>query len=393
MGPIATLLVRELTARGHSLEVVTSHPHYPGPLWGQRLRPYCERRDGIPVYRLPLWIGHRTAAQRIREEVTYVASTALAAPLFSTPDVFVAVSPAFLALGPIAVSARLRRAPLVIWLQDVFPDAAATTRLLENRVALRTAQALERAAYAAADQIVVISETFKENLVQKGVPEDKVVRIYNPATRGLRPPLDRRTAVEPPRLLSVGNIGYSQGLVELVRAFERSEAAESLRLVLAGTGELADAVRAEIRSEQVEMLGLVDDRRLDDELDRAALALVSQRGDIEEFNLPSKLMTLMGRGLPVLASVGARSEAARIVSASGGGWVTDSARPEEAVRLAAGVVREPEELRARGAAALEFAREHFSPEGMAERFERVLDEVTAGSPGARTCSPHGPRGG
>ena len=58
----------------------------------------------------------------------------------------------------------------------------------------------------------------------------------------------------------MGNMGYSQNLPALVRAFESSSAlGDDARLILAGTGELALEVAAEIRSTRVQMPGLLLD--------------------------------------------------------------------------------------------------------------------------------------
>src|SRR4051794_13239044 len=128
-----------------------------GRALGRRARPLPEMRNGIPVLRLPLVIGHRTTAQRITEEATYAASAAVAAALPSAPDAAVAVSPSFLGLFPALASARLRGFPWILWLEDILPDAAATTGLMREGHALRTAQHLERFVYRSADRIVVIS--------------------------------------------------------------------------------------------------------------------------------------------------------------------------------------------------------------------------------------------
>ena len=112
MGPIAARWAEAMCERGHQVEVVTAHPHYPGPLWGRRVRPYREMRDGIPILRLPLVIGHRTTGERIMEEATYAAAAAAAAALPSAPDAAIAVSPSFLGLFPVLASARARRFPL-----------------------------------------------------------------------------------------------------------------------------------------------------------------------------------------------------------------------------------------------------------------------------------------
>jgi putative colanic acid biosynthesis glycosyltransferase WcaI len=377
MGPIAARWAEAMCARGHRVEVVTAHPHYPGPLWGRRSRPYRETRNGIPVLRLPLVIGHRTTAARITEEATYAASAALTAALPSTPDVAVAVSPSFLGLFPVLASARLRRFPWVLWLEDILPDAAATTGLMREGLALRTAQRLERFVYGSADRIVVISNAFRENLLDKNVPAWKVTHIYNPYTRNLGrhrvPDNDDGSA----RVLYMGNMGFSQNLPALVRAFELSPALdEKVRLVLAGTGELERAVAAEVRSERVEMPGLLLEE-LEPELERATVGLVPQRPDVDEFNLPSKLMNLMSRGVPVLASVSPRSEIARIVRESAAGWVVDAADPDGFPVALRGILSDRAELERRGAAGLEFARRNFTPDAVARRFEDLLEDVAA----------------
>ena len=107
-----------------------------------------------------------------------------------------AVSPSFLGLFPVLASARLRRFPWILWLEDILPDAAVTTGLMREGPALRTAQRLEQFIYGSADRIVVISNAFRDNLLAKGVPPWKVAHVYNPYTRGLggRP---RRTAAVP----------------------------------------------------------------------------------------------------------------------------------------------------------------------------------------------------
>jgi colanic acid biosynthesis glycosyl transferase WcaI len=376
MGPISALWARAMRDRGHDVEVFAAHPHYPAALWKQRVRPYRELRDGIQVTRLPLRIGHATTKERIIEELTYMASAAVATPFTGKADAVVSVSPSFLGLVPAIANVRMRRLSWVLWLQDILPDAASTTGLLEHSFALRAARTLESLAYRVADRIVVISDSFQENLLGKGVPATKVRRSYNPATRGFRMRAPVAPTDVPYRVLYMGNIGHSQGLHDIVRSVERAEgSADNFRLVIAGAGELENEVRGEIRTNRTEWRGLLSSKQLDDELDVAALGVVTQRPDILEFNVPSKLMTFMARSVPVLAIVSPRSEVARIVTRSGGGWVIDSAEPAEAPAQLREILRHPEELEQRGKTARAFAMTHFSVERMASTFEDVLDEA------------------
>ncbi len=379
IGIVSTAWARGLRDLGHHVEVVAAHPHYPEPQWGTRLRPYREVRDGIEVIRLPLWIGRESAAARYRQELTFMAAQSMATPFLKRPDVLVSASPSFPALLPAVANVRVRRIPWVLWLHDLLPDGATATGLVdEGGIVIKLARQLESAAYQAADRIVVLSRAFTENLVAKGVPRGKIELIYDPATRVPERCAERRSRPRPLRILSMGNIGHSQGLTELVRAFEAYPEVDA-ELVITGTGVAAAEACSAVVSDRVDMRGLVDDRSLEAELDRADIALVSQRYEGSEFNIPSKLMNFMAYGLPILAAVNPRGEVARIVRESNGGWVVDSsaadAFPQEVSRLAAA----DGEVLERSEAARRYADEHFTQAGFAKHFEEVLLLLTTGT--------------
>lgn len=295
IGPVSAVAARGLRDRGHEVDVVCAHPHYPEPLWGRPRLPYRERREGIPILRLPLWVGRATARERYRQELSFMVAQFAALPWLAQPDVIVSVSPSFPALLPAMVNARVRGVPWMLWLQDILPDGAASTGLIDSGGLLRAARALERSAYERARVVVVPSRVFIDNLVDKGVPPDKIALVHNPATRSPSGPSTAGDGGRPLRILSMGNIGHSQGLEPLVRAFERSSTVEGrgVELVITGSGVAAADVRTRIESKRVTMPGLVDDRRLEAELRRADVALVSQSHDGAEFNVPSKLMNYM----------------------------------------------------------------------------------------------------
>lgn len=367
-----------MTARGHSVEVVAAHPHYPEPRWGVRARPYRELRDGLPVLRLPLWVGRGSALQRIRQEATFAGALGLTAPTLSTPDVVVAVSPSFPALVPAMANARLRRIPWVLWLQDVLPDGAVMTGILKEGRLVALARAFERTAYRSASKVVVISESFRENLRAKGVPDSKLVRSYNPASRPILNAPRPAAGIDRATVLTMGNIGHSQNLVAVTRAFEESERLreQGARFVLAGDGEAGDDVRAVIRTERATVTGVLSGTDLEPLLRRATVAVVSQRYEGIDFNVPSKLMNFMGYGIPILASVRSDSEVARIITASGAGWVTDSADTAELARQLAEVLGSPAEAARRGELGLRFAQRNFRPSQVAGRFEAALAHAT-----------------
>lgn len=379
IAPVSRVVAQGLRSSGHHVQVVAAHPHYPEPQWGNRVMPYRETRDGIPILRLPLWVGRGSPTQRYRQELTYAMSQLIVTPFLGSPDVLVSVSPCFPALMPALMNVRLRSVPWVIWLQDILPDGAVATGIAADSAVIRASRSLERRAYARADRIAVISRAFEQNLVAKGVPPAKLELIHNPATRAPSHRPERRFDGKL-RVLAMGNIGFSQGLAQVVDAIESAPELnmKRVKLVITGTGVAEREVRSRIRDNRVELLGLVDDSTLEDELMKADIALVSQRHEGVEFNLPSKLMTFMGYGLPILAFVDPAAEVAQIVSEAKAGWVVDNAEPDGLGRQLASLTSQACELQRRGDAAYEYAREHFNPDVITRRFENLLVSLVGG---------------
>lgn len=381
IAPLTTVLAKALRARGHEILVVAAHPHYPEPVWGSVLRPYRERRDGVPILRLPLWIGRSTTLERIREEMSFTAALTAAAPLLPRADIVIAVTPCFPALAPAIAYSRVRRIPLVMWLQDIVSDAAATTGMLDNDLLLDVASRFERITYRSADRIVVISEAFRENLLGKGVPAAKIERIFNPSPGPISRPLNSGNN-NSRRILVMGNIGFSQGLGPLVEAFQEDEdlAALGAELILAGHGVAGEDVRGRIKSPRVRMLGVLDGAALEAEIAGAAVGVISQRADISEFNFPSKLMHYLASGTPVLASVRPDSETARVLLDSGAGWVTDAGDLTRFTAAAAAIVEDRAGREAASRRGFAYASEHFDPAAVAARFEAVLHGAGGAGP-------------
>jgi colanic acid biosynthesis glycosyl transferase WcaI len=376
VGPISTVWATAMASRGHDVEVVTAHPHYPKPQWGKKLLPYREVRDGIPVTRLPLIIGRASRSQRMLQELSFLAAQTAASPFLGTPDALVSVSPSFPALLPALLNSRARKMPWVIWLQDILPDGAAASGYVnDSSQTYRWSRSLEDAAYRSASKIALLSDSFRQNLIRKGVPDSKLNVIFNPATLPVRHRyLARSQAHEPPRVICMGNIGRSQGLADIVRDFESSDRLGRLgaKLVITGSGVAEGEVRAAIRTGRVEMTGLLSQRELEDQLQRASLAVVTQAYDAGEFNVPSKLMNYLAVGLPIVASVRPQSEAARIVNDSKSGWITPGGAFGATLEKA---LARREVLESKSQNAIDFAQSNLTPSALAEKFERELSAL------------------
>lgn len=384
IAPVSTAWAKAMTARGHEIDVVSVHPHYPEPIWGLRVLPYREVRDGVAVLRLPILAGRKGLLRRIAEQLSFLGWLALASPFLGLRqrDAVVSISPSFPALLVALIATRASGTRWILWIQDILPDGAASTGYLNSRGLLfAIARQLENAAYRNADLIFVISPEFEQNLIEKGVPEPKIRVLMNPATLPVDASQEPRNEPDgPPRILWMGNVGRSQGLPEIVRAFESSEelARMDARLVITGTGVVFDEVTAAVETGRVELPGLVSGERLEKELAKAWLGAITQSHDGAEFNLPSKLMNYLAVGLPVLASVEPGGGVARLLEESGSGWVTDRRDPALFAERAAELLADPEARRNASLSALTFASDNLSSQAHAGITERELTKCLRG---------------
>ncbi|SVC63319.1 uncharacterized protein METZ01_LOCUS316173, partial [marine metagenome] len=192
-------MVDEWCRLGHQVHVITSLP------WYQEHRVAdgwtgCVARRGrhgtatvIRLYPFPVQKG-----QTGRRAVAFGAFTALAATAAVAArgpfDAVVAVSPPITLAFAARLAARRHGCPMVLNVQDVFPDVAVTVGELNSPQLISLARRLERAAYRAADALTVLSTEVEGNITAKvaGLDRPPVVEtIPNFVDTDTLRPLDR----------------------------------------------------------------------------------------------------------------------------------------------------------------------------------------------------------
>ena len=257
-GTVMTRIVDELARRGHELHVVTSLPWYAAhsvePEWlGRWIR--TERVASGSITRVQPFPG-ADKSNLARRAVGFIGFSLLATVAamrsggwFRRVDVVLAMSPP-LTLGATGwIVGRVRRAPLVFNIQDVFPDAAIRTGAISSPLIVRLARRLERWSYRRAAAVTVLSEDLRRNVISKLAPRfgDRVHVITNFVDTEAITPQNRMTTYradlgigDGPVVLYAGNVGFSQSLDLVVEAARRCP---EITFVVNGDG----AARAELR--------------------------------------------------------------------------------------------------------------------------------------------------
>lgn len=210
----------------------------------------------------------------------------------------------------------LKKVPIVYNAQDIFPDSLVGTGLTKNGSLIwKIGCILEKITYKYSDKIIVISEDFKNNLLSKGVSEDKIAVVYNWVDEKavVDVPRDRNKLFDKYRLdrekfyiTYSGNIGLTQNMDMLLEVMEEllTEAPE-IRLVLIGEGAYKKKVDAFITSKNLSNVILLPFQPFEDlsyvfSLGDAGL-IISKPG-VGANSVPSKTWNIMSASRPVLAN-------------------------------------------------------------------------------------------
>lgn len=210
----------------------------------------------------------------------------------------------------------LKRKPTIYNVQDIFPDSLVGTGLThEGSLIWKIGRIVEKITYRYADKIIVISEDFKKNIMAKGVPEDKIVVIYNW--------VDQNKVVDVPReenkLFDVyglerskfyitynGNIGLTQNMDMLLDvAKELHKVYEDIHFVLVGNGAYLDEVKHKVTEQQLDNVHLLPFQPYEDISHVFSLgdaSLVISKPGVGANSVPSKTWSIMSASRPVLAN-------------------------------------------------------------------------------------------
>jgi colanic acid biosynthesis glycosyl transferase WcaI len=393
-GTVMAKIVGGLVDRGHQLHIVTALPWYQH----HRIEPGWEgglvRHEDLPWGRItrvhPFPTDKRNIPARALAFGGFtVEVAALAALTRRRPDAVLAMSPPLtLGLAGAAV-ARLRRAPFVFNIQDVFPDAAVETGALTNRRVIAAAAALERVSYQSADAVTVLSDDLRDNVVAKlagrrrGEPgKVRVIPNFVDTTAIVPGPVDgayRRELglVGKTVVLYAGNVGLSQSLDLVVEAARRlvDRRPDVVFLVNGGGSGRQPLEAAAAGLPNVRFGDFQPAERLSDVLATGDVHLVPLKRGLAKASVPSKLYSILAAGRPVLASVDEGTEVSRTVEAAGAGIAVP---PDEPDAFCAGLDRlldDPAAAAAMGAAGRRFVEGWASPAAVAERYEALFEEL------------------
>lgn len=373
---------------GHEVTVITGAPNFPeGVIFpGYRNRWYCvEDMAGVRVVRAKTYItANEGFVKRTLDYLSFMVSGFLAGLVQTRPDVIIGTSPQFFTVCAAWVLCLVHRRPWVFELRDLWPASIKAVGAMGDSRALRALESLEMALYRKADAIVTVTESFRRELIGRGVEGSKIHTVINgvdleryapqPKPSGLVRDLDLQGRFV---VGYVGTHGMAHALDLVLDTAYRLRTRTDIVFLFVGSGAEREGLM-----ERASQLGLENTRFVPRQSKEAMpsywalcdCALVHLKDDpLFRSVIPSKIFEAMGMGLPILLSI-PDGEAAAMVRAAGAGEWIEPGRPDLLVRAVIRLVKDPLLRDALGEASAAAARLH-SREGQAMRMLRILETL------------------
>ncbi|TBG24184.1 glycosyltransferase WbuB [Rhizobium leguminosarum] len=339
-------IASELVRAGVSVTVLTGKPNYPDGRFFQGYKGIGilhEHFMGASVVRIPILPrGGGSAARLALNYISFVLSGYLCAPIALRRHQFDAIfvyapSPLIQALPALFLS-FLKRAPMTLWVQDLWPDALKATGHVKSPCLLRLVEAAVRYIYRQTDLILIQSEAFRAPVERLANHPDKIRYFPNLAkvttSNGLFSTTASRLASTIKESFSVvfaGNVGRAQSVETIVEAAYYLRDARNIKIFVVGSGSRLEWLKAEkerLALKNIVLAGRFPASDMPPILDAASALLVTLGDDpTVSLTVPSKIQGFLARGRPIIACL--NGEGARIIKEAEAGLVCPSGNSVE----------------------------------------------------------------
>jgi len=366
-----------LKQRGHEVTVLTGMPNYPsgqcyeGYSWWNKRR---ETMQGVAVVRVPLFVRRQSKSWQLAMNfLSFVISACALAPWLLRKRQFDVIfcyepSPVTVAI-PAILMKWVKHAPLLFWVQDLWPETLAATGAIRSQSILSMVKRMVRWIYRGCDLILVQSRGFVEPAVAVGAERENVCyfpnwaeALYQPVVLAPDAPERKEVPTDGFVVMFAGNLGEAQSLDTIIAAAEQLRT-EDIHWVFLGDGRrrdwLQDAVETKKLGAKVHLLGSRLMETMPAYFSLASAMLVTLRDDpVMATTIPGKVQSYLACARPVIAAL--NGEGAKVIRESGAGY---SVAADDAEGLAQAVLTmrhlSTAKRNAMGLAARQYYQENF----------------------------------
>jgi len=390
-------LARNWSLRGHSVTVICPFPNRPlGIIHKGYKRRLWQRTEIDNVHILRVWswfIGpKRRLVNRLLENLSFGISSSIALFLQKKPDIVVLESwPIFAQFG-VTIISRIRKLRAINYVKDLYPEAMIAAGIFDRKnIIAKLLLWIDDRICGFVTRTVVISEKMKEVVTKTRARSIGNVQVINDwldlqYIKSFEGKNTWRREVGIPEddivFMYAGTMGFASGVDILIKVAEIVKNTPGIRIVCVGEGPLKEIILREQKTKQLSnltVLGFQPRARVNEMQSSADTMLLVTSPEMGVSSVPSKLITYLAVGKPVLCSVAETSDIAHLVKTNDIGLVVP---PGEAVKISEGIIEFAsmgrEQLRYKGLRARELAIQTYSLPRALQDFDDLFENILQG---------------
>ncbi len=383
-------VAKTLVEKGVEVEVLTCKPNYPS---GKTLLGYpawkCQQEihEGAQIHRIPFFPRGNSAWRLGLNYLSFIISSLFFAPWMLRKKkfdvIFVYAPSPILQAIPAIFLGWLKGCPVVLWVQDLWPESLSATGYVQNRWVLKLVEQVVRFIYRHVDLLLVQSRAF-EGPVRALAAVTPIEYYPNSVDDAFTMAITNEVPIIPGlgegfSVMFAGNIGMAQAVGVIVEAASLLKSYRDIHFIVLGDGSSRQWMLKEAEKRALNNLhlpGRFPIETMPGFMQKASALLVTLTDQpIFAATVPNKVQAYLAAGKPIIACL--NGEGARLVVEAGAGLATPA---EDAKALAETILQlyslTPVERKNMGENGRQYFQKHFNHDHLVDQLIGYLQSVS-----------------
>ncbi len=334
-GQILWHLTQKLVTQGHQVDILTSLPSKDlnsKKIASQKL----EIINNIKIERLDLSIENKNPIKKIINALKLGFKTNFLA-LKNKYDIIISTT-----IPPItggffaAFAAYLNKARFVYFCMDLQPEIGKISKDFSNPILYSILKKIDNWSCSRANPVIVHSLDMKNSLLSRGCNKKfriEIINNFSIPTEELNESISKSNLNSNKNKLTIifaGNIGRFQSLDKVIDAMICLKGRKDIKLVIVGDGSIKAELKSKIRKTNVN-IQFFDHQSANvvkKMINKADIGLVSLSNNIYKYGYPSKIITYLEQGKPIIALLEKESEIVKLMQKENYGFNISATDPK-----------------------------------------------------------------
>tara|TARA_A100001388_G_C28761388_1_gene498034 strand:- start:1038 stop:2246 length:1209 start_codon:yes stop_codon:yes gene_type:complete len=371
-----------LKKKGHIVDVLSSQPSY-RKNYENLKRPYKEIDKGVKIFRINLSneIG-KIFLFRIINSIKLSLKT-IYLSLINRYEIIIATSnPPVIGPFSAATSALLINSRFIYYCMDITPEVGLVSKDFSNPYLYNLLQIIDGASCLLANPLIVHSSDMKNTILKRSFGKKcafEILNNFSPKSKS-KVILDKtffsKNDNKKLSLIYAGNIGRFQSLEGVIEEMSKIKNYKNIELTIMGEGfEKENLIKLNNkRKANVKFIPYQNSEVAKNIISQADIGLISLSKNVYKYSYPSKTMTYLELGKPIIAIVEKEAQLANDINEGNFGYVVSDNIKNSLADLLIYLAENQEEIYLKSVNALKIYEKLYSEEVILKKWESIIDK-------------------